>query len=73
MSLHVRPEIGAVCERFSAVCTSKGLLARVDKEVLLQVGQLGETLAAGRTLEGPLATVDTQVHLERERSGMETG
>lgn len=29
VSLHMRAQVGAVCERFSAVCTPKGLLARV--------------------------------------------
>jgi len=36
VGLHVRPQVGAVGERFPTVCTSKGLLARVRAHVALQ-------------------------------------
>lgn len=45
MSLHVCPKIGAICERFSAVCTSKGLLARVGPHVALQEPRPAERFA----------------------------
>ncbi len=35
VGLHVRPQVGTVGERFSTVCTSKGLLARVRAHVAL--------------------------------------
>lgn len=63
MSLHVRPQVGAVRESFSAVCTSKGLLARVRPHVALQEPGPAERLATDVTLV--LEVVGEQVHGHR--------